>query len=170
MQTYFISNGQAVKIGRAKDARQRLAALQIASPTPLYLLFVLEGDHEKLYHTRYAVHRLHGEWFAFGCGFYVWLMQQTERDDVIGDFALDAQGDRHFPCGLDDYYQIMNEISRHHQVCREARVAFARAYREWLRVQRRIGLHVGVTPRYKAAWLADAASRAVGNNGNNCCN
>ena len=64
---YFIQaeTGQ-IKIGLAKDPRERLRTLQTGSPVALRLLAFIAGgyDAEQGYHARFAAHRLHGEWFA----------------------------------------------------------------------------------------------------------
>lgn len=63
---YFIGCDQAIKIGVAKDVQRRFAAIQMCSPLPLRLLATVDGTRalERAYHTRFADHRLHGEWFA----------------------------------------------------------------------------------------------------------
>lgn len=139
MYTYFISNGAAVKIGKTINVSHRLLSLQTSSPIPLFVIMSLEGDLEKYYHTLYAPYRLLGEWFSFGAGYYLWLVHQIHRDDLVGDFARDAKDDRYFPRQEDDYYRIMYKISEHHYttICLEARIGHACAFREWMRLRRR---------------------------------
>jgi len=63
---YFIrQKGGPVKIGRARDARARLATLQIGSPYDLELIGVLSGcgECEAEFHRGLSVNRLRGEWF-----------------------------------------------------------------------------------------------------------
>ena len=57
-----------VKIGKADDVRERLAALQIGSPYPLEILLMARVDRrmEHALHARFRPHRRHGEWFDFG--------------------------------------------------------------------------------------------------------
>lgn len=57
--------GGPVKIGKAKNPRERIATLQTASPYPLRLLHVLPGGRplERQLHERLAPFRLRGEWF-----------------------------------------------------------------------------------------------------------
>jgi len=66
-RVYFIqaSTGH-IKIGYAQDVEARLKTLQVAHPTPLLVLAVSGGGmpQERKYHTRFADHRLLGEWFA----------------------------------------------------------------------------------------------------------
>ncbi len=67
MKVYFVSQGERgpIKIGFAKDVDKRVRALQTASPVPLKVLAVVEGDSaiEKRFHRLLEAHRLMGEWF-----------------------------------------------------------------------------------------------------------
>jgi hypothetical protein len=65
---YFIQQGNAVKIGRTNDVRQRMYKLQTASAMPLTLL-VAVAAHATLeieYLKRMEPFRLNGEWFIYG--------------------------------------------------------------------------------------------------------
>ena len=66
--TYFIQpeNGGLIKIGKAKNLKDRLAMLQTGSAAPLVCLGYLEGDRESEMHRRFARLRLFGEWFRPG--------------------------------------------------------------------------------------------------------
>jgi len=57
--------GNFVKIGKGKNIAQRLRDIQTNHPVPLRLLAVLSDDpeDEKLFHSKLAAHRAHGEWF-----------------------------------------------------------------------------------------------------------
>lgn len=64
---YFIgANIGVVKIGFTRCVRTRLQELQTGSPVPLSLLAIAPGgrDKEQEYHSRFAMFRMHGEWFA----------------------------------------------------------------------------------------------------------
>jgi hypothetical protein len=67
-QVYFIQQGDngPIKIGYSADPQRRLQSLSTASPYPLRLLGVLDGDMtlEQTLHHRFADHQLEGEWFA----------------------------------------------------------------------------------------------------------
>lgn len=54
-----------VKIGKTDQFDARVRTLQLISPVPLRLLKVIEGytDQEKFFHSLWAEHRSHGEWF-----------------------------------------------------------------------------------------------------------
>lgn len=65
-RTYAISNGRAIKVGRAHDIRARLATLQTANPERLKLVATHQCDIESFAHARLeeqGVKRLSGEWF-----------------------------------------------------------------------------------------------------------
>lgn len=68
-QVYFIRSGKRrlIKIGRARNARTRLAQLQCASPDRLRLLGVIHVDEafrlESQLHRTFAADRVRGEWF-----------------------------------------------------------------------------------------------------------
>lgn len=158
MQTYIISDGLAIKIGKSRDAIKRLKGLQTSSARPLQLLYVFNDDREKSLHTLYSEHRLQGEWFSASVlSFYTWLMLQVDRDDWIGDFAQDARDDRHFPCEEDNYWVIQGKVAvnSHGHLCWEAKVGFARAYHEWRVMRRRAGIPV---PKWESR-LAHARRR-----------
>lgn len=63
---YFIRSPSAIKIGMAKDARRRLMVLQTSHPEHLKLVATCPGGREleSQYHSRFAEHRVRGEWFA----------------------------------------------------------------------------------------------------------
>lgn len=65
---YFIQglDGGPVKIGTAEYPKERLAALQSASPTLLQILGCIRGDRylEREIHKEFAADRLHREWFS----------------------------------------------------------------------------------------------------------
>jgi len=67
--TYFIqaAHGGPIKIGKSNSedgAQKRLESLQTGSPYPLVLCRVMFGNHEYKLHSRFAKHRLMGEWFT----------------------------------------------------------------------------------------------------------
>lgn len=64
---YFVqARSGRIKIGRSVSPSVRLAALRSGCPEPLFILGVMRGDfaEERAIHTRFAAHRLVGEWFA----------------------------------------------------------------------------------------------------------
>lgn len=64
---YFIRcESGPIKIGRARNAEQRLAELQTGNPNALSIVATVAGGvvAERNYHAKFAEHRLRGEWFA----------------------------------------------------------------------------------------------------------
>jgi transcriptional regulator with XRE-family HTH domain len=65
---YFVQYGYdgPIKIGYAKNIRNRLAFLQVASPFDLILIGQIEGDrsYERKLHRKFKKSRLTGEWFT----------------------------------------------------------------------------------------------------------
>lgn len=67
MHVYFIRCGDHLKIGYAKNPKQRLADLQVGSPLDLTLLGAVKCDDapgvEFALHRAFAQYRVRGEWF-----------------------------------------------------------------------------------------------------------
>lgn len=62
---YFVSAGNAVKIGRTTNFKTRLRFIQAHNHEKVECLLLLEGQgwRELDLHKRFKPHRLHGEWF-----------------------------------------------------------------------------------------------------------
>lgn len=84
---YFILNedSRAIKIGRAKDLRKRMKALQTSSPVSLKLLKSVQLSSEKeahelehSLHKRFSDFRMEGEWFRAEAE----LLEYVGRDDT----------------------------------------------------------------------------------------
>lgn len=66
---YFITSGEATKVGWSLDPERRLRSLQTGNPEPLVLLAKIEGTKkdERRIHKSLRRARLHGlEWFQAG--------------------------------------------------------------------------------------------------------
>jgi len=63
---YFIEAGDMVKIGYSTHPNKRFMDLQITSPVPLTLNYLIPGDPglERHLHKQFAHLRAHGEWFV----------------------------------------------------------------------------------------------------------
>jgi hypothetical protein len=64
---YFVGHREhAIKIGTTVSLKNRYGALQANSPLKLEIFATRPGgqDREAAYHTQFAGHRLHNEWFA----------------------------------------------------------------------------------------------------------
>lgn len=98
---YFIqvASGE-IKIGNANCANARLRKLQSANPHKLTLLATCAGGEpqEREYHTRFAQHRLVGEWFTpapdilaeierlnTGVQTNDYRTDRSRRDAIVGD-------------------------------------------------------------------------------------
>ena len=73
---YFVSDGHAIKIGYASNPKARMRAHQTSCPRRLRLMAVARGGMglERLYHERFAEHRIRGEWFRI-------------HDDILAEVA-----------------------------------------------------------------------------------
>lgn len=67
---YFISDGQFVKIGKAKNVKSRLSSIQVSSPRECKILALIPcADEasalkaEQILHSRFSEYRMSGEWF-----------------------------------------------------------------------------------------------------------
>ena len=73
-----------VKIGRARDVRARLRALQIGASHPLELLLVVEAADlvalEEELHARFRRDRLHGEWFTYSAPMFDFIRKHRITD------------------------------------------------------------------------------------------
>ena len=155
MQTYFISNGRAVKIGRARRPAHRLRQLQTAHPQPLTLVATLDGDQEASLHRRFAGDRLEGEWFILSeriqafidqvngvvrqPTFAEWLLAQRHRVDAVGQLARRVADDTTFPRGKNT---PLHRQLAHYEALPAVRRAVKFARTEW-----RKSLSVVATPR-----------------------
>ena len=66
MQTYAITDGISIKIGKSENVSARVSQLQTANARPLMLLGCLDGNVERDAHRfleRCGVRRFEGEWF-----------------------------------------------------------------------------------------------------------
>lgn len=63
---YFITDGDAIKIGRSSDPQRRLGVLQTGHPKPLWLIGTISCDvmTEDEAHRRFSSCALRGEWFG----------------------------------------------------------------------------------------------------------
>ena len=64
MHTYFVSNGSAIKSGKADNVTRRIKQLQTSSSNKLRLLFSINNDCERQMHQMFIGYRTSGEWFT----------------------------------------------------------------------------------------------------------
>lgn len=62
---YFITDGEAIKIGKANNPKSRLSGLQTSHHKPLRILMTIPGDEEveRGLHSIFGEFRIRGEWF-----------------------------------------------------------------------------------------------------------
>lgn len=62
---FIVAQSGPIKIGTAKNPKERLQTLATGHPEHLTLIAMIEGDKEleKSYHERFAQYRIRGEWF-----------------------------------------------------------------------------------------------------------
>lgn len=63
---FVVSEAGPIKIGFTAFPDERVATLQIGSPSPLKMAAIIDGSYEleDRYHDAFAEWRFHGEWFA----------------------------------------------------------------------------------------------------------
>jgi hypothetical protein len=87
-RVYFVTNGDAIKIGFAKNLARRMSGLQVGSHVPLWLIgsYAARQSKEKEFHRRLKDRRLVGEWFEIH-GDVFELIQELEvkRGWIEGD-------------------------------------------------------------------------------------
>ena len=71
MYIYFITDGEAIKIGKTNNVKNRLRVLQTAQPRELKCVKVIECEEdnvdrvEQSLHTKFKKAHIRGEWFDF---------------------------------------------------------------------------------------------------------
>jgi hypothetical protein len=99
--TYFVSDGFALKIGKAKSVIDRIARLQTGNPNKLRAIAVIGGDHEKALHRRFRHNSVSGEWFRFDSGLLDWIREHAHINPDAYQECLEGQktgeADSRFP-------------------------------------------------------------------------
>lgn len=63
MKTYFISDGNFIKIGKAINVCLRKSELQTGNPNTLVIFFIIHSDLERLFHIEFKKCKKNNEWF-----------------------------------------------------------------------------------------------------------
>lgn len=81
---YFISDGEFVKIGVAREPMGRLKDLQVANARPLTLLFVIDGSfaEETQLHARFADYHKLGDWFRMEGELATFIKAEMQKRDT----------------------------------------------------------------------------------------
>lgn len=90
---YFVSDGEAVKIGRTSNLIDRMRNMQVGHRTPLSLLAAGHGPRmlEKEIHRRFRHLRLDREWFSMGEDLKKFIERIAQGYDLtleVGDLSL----------------------------------------------------------------------------------
>lgn len=132
---YFITDGEFIKIGVAKDAQSRLKELQTGNPKELFILKTIEYDdgevyyQESMFHKKFARSRAVGEWFSIskplfdficdGCDSFAKRMLLEKIDDreetklLIREEELqrlEREGERQRKIREEELQRLDNEI------------------------------------------------------------
>ncbi|MFH2059685.1 MAG: GIY-YIG nuclease family protein [Pseudomonadota bacterium] len=64
IKTYFISDGNSTKIGKAINISIRLKELQCGNPSRLVPIIIIDSDSERLFHKHFKKYKIRNEWFS----------------------------------------------------------------------------------------------------------
>lgn len=84
---YFVTDGEAIKIGHANNINRRIAELQTSQHFPLYFIGGLSGgEHEeRLLHRRFALLRIRGEWFEIHPDIFNFIDEISDERWIEGE-------------------------------------------------------------------------------------
>lgn len=85
---YFVTDGNAVKIGFSEIPSQRIADLQSSCPAKLERLALIKGSirDEQALHRKFHALRLHGEWFTLTPELRSQIAMLQEQEDNRTEF------------------------------------------------------------------------------------
>jgi hypothetical protein len=89
--TYFLTDGQAIKIGKAKGVLERVATLQTGNPSTLTLLALMDGDYERKLHRQFSDYSITGEWFEINGELLRWITTFAVSDHYALSEVCDQQ-------------------------------------------------------------------------------
>jgi len=148
LQTYFISDGTLVKIGKSENAEARLLHFQTSHAQHLKLLLVLSEDREQELHKKFAAYHKRGEWFwlsndieDFIVGynpqyqrrtFHAWIISRHKQPDAIGRLAREILKDPYYPREANKLAFLLRYYDgARRSDASELRKTIKRAHREW---------------------------------------
>lgn len=90
-KTYFITDGEYVKIGITEDIEKRLSGIQTGNPKKIKLIHYIEGNKEYEYHRKFKKYRANGEWFIFNKEIkdFIEKLKESFPDTRSGNLELD---------------------------------------------------------------------------------
>lgn len=111
---YLLQTGWHYKIGKSKDVRKRVAALQTASPYLIELVYAVRAEDmdflESFLHQDYDDNRVSGEWFELSSEQVKNVKDKMLKYAYISDTAVE---------GVDDVVQFMEGDYQVKQIERE---------------------------------------------------
>lgn len=102
-RVYFITDGEAVKIGSASDVRRRVASIQALHHRELVVLGTAPGGFrlERKLHRELAAYRIRGEWFRRCEAVEAALRRITSDDHSSGSRSAEGHESRRISSGVD---------------------------------------------------------------------
>lgn len=82
---YFIRCADRIKIGFSENPKVRLSKISADAPFPCELLGAVEGDTsvEDAFHSKWAAHRAHGEWFFDVPAITDWIEENSRYESPV---------------------------------------------------------------------------------------
>lgn len=82
---YFITDGEAIKIGKANNPKSRLSGLQTSHHKPLRILGLLPGDErlEGMLHGRFRKYHIRGEWFHDSSAIRTFIRKHATNGEAL---------------------------------------------------------------------------------------
>lgn len=112
---YFITDGQNIKVGTARDLKNRLSQMKAGNPRPLSVLATCEGDHslEQALHRVLSSSRVDGslEWYSPSISI-LRLIARVRRDGVDAVHGRIAARHRHKRIGRGIAERAADQFSR----------------------------------------------------------
>src|SRR5579885_1481545 len=93
---YFVTNGDAIKIGFASDVAKRLTDLQVAHHAPLSLLGSIKAlpREEKEIHQKLKHIRIMGEWFQVHDDVFSLMEEYEKSGRFIEGYSMEDYEER----------------------------------------------------------------------------
>lgn len=140
---YFVSDGEFIKIGIAKDVRARMHNLQTGNPKRLKLLKTIECNsnldariQEETFHRKYRKYSACGEWFRMNdelCN-YVGVINEAR---VGADLAQTIkQSEEHLAMLNEQTIEMHNILKEEHRQLSIAQERHLKVLSETLRLQK----------------------------------
>lgn len=90
-QKTYIARSNAsglIKIGRSINPKARMLSLGTGAGCNPELLLVIDGDHERSLHRKFARLRVHGEWFSDDGSIMEYVLKRKRGDPFVDEEAM----------------------------------------------------------------------------------